>query len=135
APYKRHRWYALMNVKVIAAILLIAAAPVCAQAQSQSVPKVSKGDAEKVASIISSDKAKTQTYCDLQKLAEQIREANEKKDSKRVDELFQKVEPMEQALGPEYLALIDGIGEIAENDQLRAEFVSAFEALTRLCKK
>src|SRR5262245_18018185 len=124
-----------MNVKVIVAILLIAAVPVCAQAQSQSVPKVSKGDAEKVASIISSDKAKTQTYCDLQKLAEQIKKANEKKDNRTVEELFQKVEPVEQTLGPEYIALIDGIEEIAKNDQLRTEFVSAFEALTRLCTK
>ena len=84
---KRRRWYALMNVKVIAAILLIAAAPVCAQAQSQSVPKVSKGDAEKVASIISSDKAKTQTYCDLMKVGEQIGQAYHKKDRKKIAEL------------------------------------------------
>jgi len=58
-----------MNVKVVVAILLIAAVPVCAQAQSPSVPKVSKGDAEKVATIISGDKAKTQAYCEMQKLA------------------------------------------------------------------
>ena len=122
-------------MKVIAAILLIAAVPVCAQAQSQSVPRVSKGDAEKVASIISSDKAKTQAYCDLQKLAEQIKKANEKKDSRTVEELFQKVETIEQTLGPEYIALIDGIEEIAKSDQLRAEFVSAFGALTQLCTK
>ena len=48
-----------MNVKVVVAILLIAAVPVCAQAQSPSVPRVSKGDAQKVVTIISGDKAKT----------------------------------------------------------------------------
>ena len=113
----------------------IAVAPVRAQAQSPSVPKVGKGDAKKVATIIRSDKVKIQTYCDLQKLAKQIKKANRKKDGKKVDELFRKSEPMEETLGPEYLALINGIQEIAENDELRAEFVLAFSALAKLCKK
>jgi hypothetical protein len=42
---------------------------------------------------------------------------------------------MEKTLGSEYMALIDGIQEIAENDQLRAEFVLAFGALAKLCTK
>ena len=51
-----------MNVKVIVTIfLLIAAVPVYAQAQNPSTTKVSKGDAEKVVTIISADKAKTKT--------------------------------------------------------------------------
>ena len=41
-----------MNVKLIVAILVIAAAPVCAQAQK---PKVTKADAQKVLKIISGD--------------------------------------------------------------------------------
>jgi hypothetical protein len=113
----------------------IAVVPVCAQTQSPSVPKVGKGEAEKVATIIRSDKAKTQAYCDLQKLAEQIRKAHQKKDRKRIDELFRKVGPIEETLGPEYRALIDGIQEIAENQELRAEFVLAFGALAKLCTK
>jgi hypothetical protein len=121
-----------MNRKFIVATLLVAAVPVCSQAQS---PRVSKGDAEKVATIIRGDKIKTKTYCDLQKLAKQIQKANQKKDRKTVDELFRKVEPMEETLGAEYLALIDGIQDIAENDELRAEFVLAFGALAKLCTK
>jgi hypothetical protein len=113
----------------------IAVVPVCAQTQSPSVPNVGKGEAEKVATIIRSDKAKTQAYCDLQKLAERIRKAHQKKDRKRIDELFRKVGPIEETLGPEYRALIDGIQEIAENEELRAEFVLAFGALAKLCTK
>jgi len=109
--------------------------PVCAQAQSPSVSKVGKGEAEKVASIIRSDKVKIQTYCDLQKLAKQIQKAHQKKDRKRIDNLFRKVETIEETLGPEYRALIDGIQEIAENDELRAEFVFTFGALAKLCTK
>src|SRR5262245_24824034 len=122
-------------LRALTIVVAIAAVPLCALAQSPSVPRVSKGDAQKVATIISSDKAKTQTYCDMQKLADQIKEANEEKDSKTVDELFQKLETLEKTLGPEYAALIDGLQDIAENEDLRAEFVSAFGALAALCKK
>jgi hypothetical protein len=51
------------------AILLIAAVPVYAQPQNPSTAKESKGDAQKVVTIISGVKVKTQTYCDLRKLA------------------------------------------------------------------
>ena len=121
-----------MNRKFIAVILLAVAVPVYAHAQN---PRVSKGDAEKVATIISGDKAKTQTYCDMQKLAEQIQKANENKDSKMVDELFQKLETMEKTLGPEYLALMDGFEDISKDDQLGEEFESAIAALDRLCTR
>jgi hypothetical protein len=79
-----------MNVKVVVAILLIAAVPVCAQAQSPSAPKVSRDDAQKVVTIISGDKAKTQIYCDIQQLGEQMERAHEKRNLKLVDELAQK---------------------------------------------
>jgi hypothetical protein len=54
-----------MNRKSVVAILLVAAVPVCAQAQKPSAAKVTKADAQKVVKIISGDKAKTQTYCDM----------------------------------------------------------------------
>jgi hypothetical protein len=74
-----------MNVKVIVTIfLLIAAVPVYAQAQNPSTTKVSKGDAEKVVTIISADKAKTKTYCEIQKLGEQMEQAYEKRNVKWV---------------------------------------------------
>src|SRR5262245_42908744 len=82
--HTHHRW--LINVKVIAAILLVAAVPLWAQAQSPSVPRVSKGDAEKVASIISSDKAKTQAYCEINKVSDEMNQVYGKNDKKRLDE-------------------------------------------------
>jgi hypothetical protein len=124
-----------MNVKVLVAILLTAVVPVYAQAQSSSAPKVNKGDAQKVVAIISGDKAKTLTYCDMKKLAEQIEEASAKKDAQTVNELAQKIETMEKTLGPEYLALLDGIEDIAKDDQLGEEFESAIAALDRLCTR
>ena len=122
----------LMNPRFIVAVLLVVAVPVCVQAQN---PKVSMGDAQKVVTIISGDKAKTQAYCDMKKLSEQIDEASAKKDDKTVAELSQKIDTLEKILGPEYVALINRVPEIAENDQLRAEFLSAFGALARLCTR
>jgi flagellar motility protein MotE (MotC chaperone) len=116
-----------VSVKIFVAILLIAAVPAYAQAQSRSTPKVTKGDAQKVMTIISGDKIKTQAYCDIQKLAEQVAEANEKKDVERVNELFEKIETLEKTIGLEYVALIDGVQDIAKNEQLRAEFCRHLE--------
>ena len=124
-----------MNVKVVVAILLIVVVPVFAQAQSSSAPKVSKGDAQKIATIISGDKAKSQTYCDMKKLGEQIDEASANKDSKTVNELSQKIVTLEKTLGPEYLALMDRFEDISKDDQLGEEFESAIAALDRLCTK
>jgi hypothetical protein len=121
-----------MNRTVIVAILLVAAVPVCAHAQN---PRVSKGDAQKVVTIISSDKAKTQAYCDIKKHSEQIDEASAKKDNKTVAELSQKIETLEKTLGPEYAALFDGLGDILGNDPLDAEFMSAIASLDRLCTR
>ena len=107
-----------MNRKFIVAILLVATVPVYAQAQN---PKVSQGDAQKVVTVISSDKVKTQSYCEIMKLGEQLGQAYEKNDKKMIVELSQKLERMEKALGPEYVALLDGLQYIdPEKHQLHA---------------
>jgi len=128
--HSRSRWDILMNRKVIVAILLVAAVPVCAHAQK---PKVSKADAEKVVTIIRSDKAKTQTYCEIGKLSEQIEQA---KDNKIADELSEKIDQLEETLGPEYVALMDGLQDIdPEKDKLGQEIISTLAALGRLCTR
>src|SRR5450759_4251178 len=106
-----------MNLKLIAAILVIAAVPVCAQAQKPSAANVTKADAQKVVKMISGDKAKTQTYCDMAKLGEQIEQANEKKDTKKADELSQKMDELSAKLGPEYAALMDGMQDMDANSK------------------
>ena len=98
-----------MNLRLIVTILVVAAVPVCAQAQKQSPAKVTKRDAQKVVRIISGDKAKTQTYCDMVKLGEQIEQANDKKDNKTVDELSKKLGELGPKLDPEYAVLMDGV--------------------------
>jgi hypothetical protein len=53
-----------MNRPLIVSILLISAVPEYAQGQQPNMAKL-KADAQKVVSIIGGDKAKTQTYCQI----------------------------------------------------------------------
>ena len=53
-----------MNRLLIVAILVISTVPLFAQGQQPDVAKL-KTDAQNVASIISGDNAKTQTWCQL----------------------------------------------------------------------
>jgi predicted nucleic acid-binding Zn-ribbon protein len=126
-----------MNRKFIVAILLVAAMSayiVYVQAQK---PGATKDNAQKVVTIISGDKAKTQTYCEIQKLTQQMEQAEEKNDSKTANELSKKIDRLEDTLGPEYVALMDGLEDLdPEKDKLGAEIMSMFEALDdRLCAK
>ena len=98
-----------MNLRLVVTILVIAAAPVCAQAQKPTPATVTKADAQKVLRIISSDKAKTQIYCQMAKLGDQMEQANETGDCKKFDALFQKMYELGKQLGPEYAALVDGL--------------------------
>ena len=82
------------------------------------------------------DKAKTQIYCEIQKLTEQMDQAYEKNDSKKADELSEKIDTLEKTLGPEYAALIDGLEDIdPEKDKLGREIMSLLEALDRMCMR
>jgi len=42
---------------------------------------------------------------------------------------------MSFGLGAEYVALLDGVQDVVEDDQLGAEFVSALTSLDRLCPR
>jgi hypothetical protein len=102
---------------------------------AQSMPRVSKDDAQKAVKIISGDKAKTQTYCDMTKLGEQIEQANEKKDQKMVNELSPKLLALGKKLGPEYNALMDGLQDIDPETEIGQEIESVLLDLDRLCAR
>ena len=122
-----------MNLRLIVTILVIAAAPVCAQAQKPTPAKVTKADAQKVLKIISSDKAKTRIYCQMTKLGDQMEQANETGDSKKFDALFQKMYELGKQLGPEYAALVDGLQDIDPQSEVGQAISSTLDALDNLC--
>ena len=124
-----------MNPKLIVAVFVIAAVPVYAQAQKPSTAKVTAADVQKVVTLISGDKAKTQTYCDIGKLNEQIEEANDKKDIKKTEELSQQIDALVKKLGPEYAALLDGLQEVDPESEDGKKIGLMFEPLDKLCAK
>ncbi len=122
-----------MKLKHVVAVAAIAALPLGAQAQE--AVKMTRADAQKVVEIIRADKAKAQTYCDMAKVGEQIEQADQKKDSKKVDELSKKMDDMTQKLGPEYVALMDGLQDMDPNSKDGKEIGAALEGLDKLCAK
>ena len=91
--------------------------------------------AQKVVKTISGDKAKTQTYCDIGKLGDQIQEAEKKNDMNKIDELNSKMGGFATKLGPEYVELMSGLEDIDPNSKEALEIGSALEALDKLCAK
>jgi hypothetical protein len=96
-----------MNRLLIVGILIISTAPLFAQAQRD--PAELKADAQKVVSIISGDKAKTQTFCQMAILGKAVDQAIQEKDTKKLGEVAQRMSELEKQLGPEYLALVDAL--------------------------
>jgi hypothetical protein len=111
---------------------VIAAAP-HVQAQTPAPSKVTKGDAQRVLRIISSDKAKIRIYCQMAQLGHQMEQANETGDSKKFDALFQRMYELGKKLGPEYAALIDGFEDIDPQSEVGQEISSTLDALDNLC--
>ena len=118
----------VMNLKLIVAILIIATVPATAQ-----TPNNAKSHAQKVFKIISEDKAKTRTYCDMAKLFGQIEEPDGKKDTPKTGILYRKLNELAKKLGPEYAALTSRLPNIDRNSQDGQEISSTFEALDKLC--
>ena len=124
-----------MKLKFIVAIAAMVTLPLCAQAQQNGTPKVTKADAQKVINIISADKAKTKLYCEIAALGEQIDAAAEKKDEKKIDELSQKADDMGAKIGPEYVALMDALQDLDPESKEAKDIGGMLETLDKACAK
>jgi hypothetical protein len=117
---------------LIVAILVMSTVPLYAQGQQADAAKL-KADAQKVVSIISGDKAKTQTFCQLEILGNQIDEAILKQDTKRAAELAPKLTELEKNLGPEYLALVESLRSMDLTSKDGQEIMLTFDKLDDFC--
>jgi len=122
-----------MNTMPLVAILTLFALPAYAQGQQPDTAKL-KADAQNVFKMISSDKLKTQTYCEIADLGNQLEQADRQQDAKTAGELSQKMDDLEKKLGPEYTALIDGLQDVDPNSPDGQEISSIAEKLDDLCK-
>jgi len=95
-----------MNRLLIVGILIISTAPFYAQGEQQNIAKL-KADARNLVGIIGSDKTKTQTYCQIYDLSEQLLQAVQEKDIKKANALAEKIAKLNKKMGPEFAAMID----------------------------
>jgi len=124
-----------MNPKSIVVAMAIAALPVCALAQNTTGAKATRADAENVVKIVSADKAKTQTYCEMVRLGDQIDEADQNKDSKKIEDLSNQIDALSDKMGPEYIALMDGLQDMDPNSKDGRDIAQTLSALDALCPK
>jgi hypothetical protein len=120
-----------MNRLLIVGILIISTTPLSAQIQQPDPAKV-KADAQKVVSIIKGNKDKTQAYCQINELAEQIGGAQEK-DSKKAEALSRQIFELEVKLGPEYISLVSSLKDLDPNSQQAKEIDSILAPLDDSC--
>ena len=122
-----------MNPKLIVAVLVITVTPLCAQAQKPNT--VTKADVQKVVELISGDKAKTQIYCDIGKLNEQMAEIDETKDAKKAAALAAEIEALGKKLGPEFTALGERLQDLDPESEDGKQISLILEPLDKLCAR
>jgi hypothetical protein len=121
-----------MKTPLIVAVSLVRAAPLYAQDQRPDAAKL-KADAQKVVSIIKGDRAKTQVYCEINDLGEQIGEADQKQDDNKAEALSRQVTELEKKLGPEYFALVNDLNNVDPNSSEGREIDSILAPLDDFC--
>jgi hypothetical protein len=89
-----------MNRLLIFGSLFIAMLPLYAQSQQPDMAKL-KADAQKVVSVINGDKVKTEAFCQMPTLGEQIDQVTRDKDTKPSEALIQKINDFAKRLGPD----------------------------------
>ena len=121
-----------MKLILVVAILVMATLPLFAQGQQPDMAKL-KADAQKVVSVIRGDKAKSQTYCQINSLGGEIDLAAQARDEQKADALTKQINDLEKQLGPEYLALFDALNNADPNSVDFQDIMSLFENLDKTC--
>jgi predicted nuclease with TOPRIM domain len=124
-----------MKLKLVAAISALAIPALAHAQQGGPQPKPTKADAQNVVQIVTSDKVKTQAYCDLTKLEGQVKAAEQKNDTKTLEALNRQAESLLDKLGPEYFKLMDGLEEVDPKSSEAKEFMSILSELDKRCTK
>ena len=125
-----------MTLKLTIAAAALIAVSAFAQAQQgppSNVPKPTKADVQKVVQLIMADKTKTDAYCQLSKINDQMGEAQDKKDQKKMEALANQADALVQKIGPEYEKLMDGLDQIDENSPDAQAFGDLFAPLDKKC--
>ena len=117
-----------MNQLLIFAILIISTLRLYAR-----VARMQRA-AQKLVSIISGDRVKTQTYCEVLDLSDELDQVDRHQDRKKAEDLSQKIDELQKKLGPEYLALLEATKDVDPNSKDGQEIVSIFDKLDSSCQ-
>ena len=96
-------------------------------------PKLTMAEIEKVVQLVSTDKTKTQFYCELAKINEQISQA--KTNSAAIERLENRADELEEKIGPEFVKFMDALDDAEENTLEGKELVDALDKLDDLCPR
>jgi len=121
-----------MKQLLIMGILMVSTAPLFAQGQQPDAAKL-KADARNVVSTITGDKAKSQTYCQVLDLSDELDQVDRHKEPKKAEDLSQKVDDLQKKLGPEYLELLENLKDVDPDSEDGREIVSMFAMLDQSC--
>jgi hypothetical protein len=102
-----------------------------AQSQRPDTSKL-KADAQNAFNVISTDKLKIGTFCEMADLGNQLDQADRAHDIKKTEEVSQKMDELERKL-PEYTALVDGLKDMDPNSEDAQEIGSIILKLDELC--
>ena len=125
-----------MKLKLTIAAAAVIAMSAFAQAQQSpppKVPKPTKADVQKVVALIMADKAKVQAYCALSKINDEMAEAQDKKDQKKMEALATQADALVDKIGPEYEKLMEGLDQVDENSADAKAFGDLFAPLDKQC--
>ena len=121
------------TLKFLVAVALFIAVPIAAFAQSDKPNaqpwKPTIEDAQKLVETLNSDKDKLKAYCEIGKVKEsgtQIRREGIRSPRRKLDSL-------EQQMGPDYVRVTDGLGDVDRNSAEGQKFSAIFEPLRKQC--
>jgi hypothetical protein len=101
------------------------------KANGMPMPESSRRRRLKVVQLVSTDKTKTQFYCELAKINEQISQAKTK--SASVERLENRADELEEKIGPEFVKFMDALDGAEENTPEGKELMAALDKLDALC--
>jgi hypothetical protein len=123
-----------MKLTTVLAISAFAAMPALAQPQhSSTAPKLTDAEIQKVVATVSADKTKTQQYCEIGKLNQQMAEADQKNDTKALEALSKQMDDLEHKIGPDFVRFMDALDHMDDRSDEAKQLMAAVETLDKLC--
>jgi hypothetical protein len=123
-----------VTLKFFVAVTIFAAAFAQKDDPADPSPKPTVEEAQKVVQTIISDKNKLQAYCELSKLQEQMEKADEKNDTKAIDELIVKADTLERQVGSDFSRILDELDQVDPNSAEEQKYTAVFDTLQNNCK-